>query len=106
MKTIAMLLAVLVLVGLPGCSTAADAVAAARDADTAAAATAITKEQAQRIALEHAGFTADQVQYLHTEYDVDNGRAEFEVEFDQGRWEYTYEIDAQTGQILSSQRDD
>lgn len=66
----------------------------------------LTKEQAQAIALEHAGFTADQVSYLRTEYEIDDGIPQYEVSFHQGRWEYDYEIDANTGDILSYDRDD
>lgn len=67
---------------------------------------AITREQAESIALEHAGFTADQVARLRTEYEIDDGVPRFEVQFHQGRWEYDYEINANTGDILSWDRDD
>ena len=73
---------------------------------TAAAAAAVTKEEAEAIALEPAGFTADQVSWLHTEYEEDNGVPQYEVDFHQDRWEYEYEIDAETGAILSYDRDD
>ena len=66
----------------------------------------LTPEQAQAIALADAGFTADQVSYLRAEYDVDDGRPRYEVQFRQDRWEYDYEIDAETGNILSYDRDD
>lgn len=66
----------------------------------------LTKEQAQAIALEHAGFTADQVTGLRTEYEIDDGIPRFEVKFRQDRWEYDYEINANTGAILSYDRDD
>ena len=66
----------------------------------------LTKEQAEAIALKHAGFTADQVSRLHTEYEVDDGVPRFEVRFRQDRWEYDYEIHAETGTILSCDRDD
>lgn len=67
---------------------------------------AITPEEAEAIALEHAGFTADQVTYLRTEYEFDDGIPQYEVSFHQGRWEYDYEINAVTGTILSYDRDD
>lgn len=70
------------------------------------AAAEITREQAQTIALEHGGFTADQVTGLRTEYEIDDGIARYEVQFRQGRWEYDYEINAETGAILSYDRDD
>lgn len=66
----------------------------------------ISPERAQNIALEHAGFTADQVARLRTEYEVDDGVRLYEVKFRQGRWEYDYEINANTGAILSYDRDD
>lgn len=66
----------------------------------------ITPEEAQRIALEHAGVTAEEVTGLHTVMDIDNGRQEYDVEFRVGHLEYDYEIDAATGQILSFDKDD
>ena len=66
----------------------------------------LTREQAQAIALEHAGLTAEQVTHLRTEYEIDDGIARYEVEFRQGRREYNYEINAENGTILSYDRDD
>lgn len=66
----------------------------------------ITREEAQTRALNHAGFTADQVTGLRTEYEIDDGIPRYEVQFRQGRWEYDYEINANTGEILSYDRDD
>ena len=66
----------------------------------------ITPEQAQTIALEHAGVTADEVTGLHAVMDIDNGRQEYDVEFRVGHLEYEYEIDAATGQIISTDIDD
>lgn len=65
----------------------------------------LTKEDAEKIALEHAGFTAQQVQRLRTELDYDHGKPEYEVDFHVDRWEYDYEIDAETGTILSWDKD-
>lgn len=66
----------------------------------------LTEEEATAIALEHAGFTADQVNYLHTEYEIDDGIPQYEVEFHQDRYEYDYAINAETGAILSFSKDD
>ncbi len=66
----------------------------------------ISEEEAQRIALEHAGLKADQVKGLRVSYDVDDGVPEYEVEFHHDRWEYEYEIHAETGEIRSYDRDD
>lgn len=61
----------------------------------------LTKLEAERIALEHSGLNRGQVSRMRTEYDWDEGRHTYEIEFHQGPWEYSYEIDAQTGEILS-----
>ena len=65
----------------------------------------ITKEEAIAIALNDAGFTADQVTRLHAEFDYDDGRPEYDVDFRQGRYEYDYEIHAESGKILSRDMD-
>lgn len=65
----------------------------------------LTKEQAQQIALDHLGFTADQVTRLHAEYEMDDGIALYEIAFHQGDWEYEFEIHAENGTILSFDKD-
>lgn len=70
------------------------------------AAKQLTVEEAKAIALKHAGFTADQVRFLRAEYEIDDRIPHYDIEFDQGRWEYEYEISAETGDILSYERDD
>lgn len=65
----------------------------------------ITPEEAQSIALEHAGIQAEDATGLHTILQIDDGRQEYEVEFRSGHLEYDYEIDAATGTILSFDTD-
>ena len=65
----------------------------------------ISKEEAEAIALKDAGFTADQVTHLHSEFDYDEGRPEYEVEFCKDGFEYDYEIHAETGVILHRDKD-
>ena len=66
---------------------------------------ALTREQAEKIALGYLGFTADQVTRLRTEYEIDDGLPQFDIEFIQGDWEYEFEIHAENGQILSYDKD-
>ena len=66
----------------------------------------ITAEEAQAIALSHAGFTAEQVSFLRTEPELRDRVPHYDVEFRVDRWEYEYEIHAETGEILSFERDD
>lgn len=65
----------------------------------------LTGEQARQIALDHLGFAADQVTRLHTEYEIDDRIPQFDVEFCRGDWEYEFEIHAETGKILSYDKD-
>ena len=68
--------------------------------------TLICKDKAKEIALAHAGLTADEVTELKAEYGKENGVPVYEVEFDKGRQEYSYEIHANTGEILAWEIDD
>lgn len=65
----------------------------------------ITRETAKDLALEHAGLTRKQVTHLQAEIDTEDGKSVYEVEFRYDGWEYHYEICAQTGEILSWERD-
>lgn len=65
----------------------------------------LTQEQALKIALDHLGFTADQVTRLRTEYEIDDGIPQYDIEFYQGDWEYEFEIHAENGKILSYDKD-
>ena len=70
-----------------------------------APAQAITKEDAQKIALDYLGLTADQVTRLRTSYEIDDRIPQYDVEFLEGDWEYEFEIHAETGKILSFDKD-
>lgn len=127
------ILAVLLLLGtLAACGAAEDAIenridavedavedrvneaanALDRSANTAATYTPIDPtnlikpEDAESIALSHAGLTTEDVVGLHTAYQIDDGRQEYEVEFRHGHIEYEYEIDAATGDVISWDKDD
>ena len=69
----------------------------------ASAGTAITAQQAQEIALSHAGLSSSQVSFVRAHLDWDDGRQVYEVEFynTSNYTEYDYEIDASSGDILS-----
>lgn len=70
------------------------------------AADRLTPEEAQEIALAQAGFAADQVIYLRTEFDQDDRIPHYDVSFREDQWEYEFEIHAETGEILSWEKDD
>ena len=66
----------------------------------------ITLDEAKAIALEHAGFAADQVVFTKSELDYDDGTAEYEIEFKANGLEYEYTINAFTGKIVEYDIDD
>ena len=66
----------------------------------------LTEAEATAIALEHAGFTADQVSFLNIEPELLDRSPHYDVEFREGRWEYELEIHAETGAVLSFEKDD
>ena len=61
----------------------------------------ITEEQAKQLALQHAGVAEKDAQRLQIEFDYDDRRGEYEVEWYVGRTEYSCDVDAVTGAILS-----
>jgi len=61
----------------------------------------VTEEQAKAIALERAGLTAEEVVFTEVSLDYDDGRKEYEIEFRKDRTEYTAEISAVDGTIIS-----
>lgn len=65
----------------------------------------IGEEEARRIAFQHAGVAEEDVQRLEVKFDYDDGRAEYEVEWYIGRMEYSCDVDASTGEILSFKKE-
>lgn len=66
--------------------------------------TGITLEEAKEIALKHANLTNDQVIFGKSEIDND-GIQKYDIEFYKDNVEYNYEIDANTGEIISYEQD-
>ena len=65
----------------------------------------ISVERAKEIALQHAGLSSSGVNFDKAEFDHDDGRAEYEIEFHHNFREYEYTIDAASGTILEAERD-
>lgn len=61
----------------------------------------IGAEAARAAALKHAGVKAANATFFKTQWDWEDGRAVYEVEFYSGDTEYDYDVDALTGAILS-----
>ncbi len=62
--------------------------------------TLLTAQEAEAIALAHAGLAAEQVTFSRSEFDKDDGAVQWEVEFRHEDWEYDYTVHAETGAIL------
>ncbi len=70
----------------------------------------ITKEQAEAIAIEHAGYTPDQVKLGITEIDYEKGVKIYEVDFyfdngDGSYFEYDYDINAADGTVIKWEKE-
>ncbi len=97
------LVMILLVCTATGCQVADATTTTASEAHTNPA---LSLEEAQSIALKHAGFAADQVTALHTEYEIEHGIPQYDVEFRHGFWEYDYKIHADTEEVLSFSKDD
>lgn len=64
----------------------------------------ITSQKAQSIALSHAKLKVEQVKGLKAEFEKENGLAVFEVEFEYGKYEYEYKINAENGKIILAEK--
>ncbi len=65
----------------------------------------VSTEQAKEIALKHANLTANEVIFAKVELDFDDGIQKYEVKFYNNNIEYEYNIDANTGEIVSYERE-
>ncbi len=70
--------------------------------------TKISKDKALEVALKHAGLKQDNIRDLEIELDDEKGVAVWEVDFESGNMEYSYDINAETGEIVKNktERDD
>lgn len=65
----------------------------------------ISKSKAKSIALNHAGVSASNADFIRVELDYDDGVRVYEIEFDAGDFEYEYEISAKSGNIRDYDKD-
>ena len=90
MKKIVLLLTALILI-LTACSTGKAKLSA---------------DEAKKIALDNAGLSSNDVTFIKAEKDLENGKTVYEVEFyTKDNREFDYEIDGNTGDILSYDTD-
>ncbi len=73
--------------------------------ETSTAPELIGTESAKEIALSHAGLTAEAVIFEKSELDIERGVKVYEIEFKSNGFEYDYEIDAVSGNIVKSEKE-
>lgn len=65
----------------------------------------IESDKAMEIALNHAGVSADKIYDLEIELDRDYGAVSYEISFKSEGFEYDYDIDAYSGNIIKSRKE-
>lgn len=83
----------------------ADAEHIDRSSAATSASDVISETEAKEIALDHAGLKESEVQALRVKLDKDDGIYEYEVEFYVDKLEYSYELNAANGTIISYEQD-
>lgn len=67
--------------------------------------TKVSKDDAKKAVLNHAGLSASDISRYKSELDRERGTLVYEIEFDYDRYEYEYEVDANSGKILKSEKE-
>ena len=104
--TLLLALSVLMISLMAGCDSNKEKENAKETQATTEASKKLTEDEAIQIAMEHAKLSKDAVTRLHAEYEIDDGVPTWEINFDHERMEYDYEINAETGDIISYDVDD
>lgn len=76
-----------------------------KPAESKAEGTPVSEIQARRIAFENSGVKEQDVSFINVKKDFDDGISKYEVEFYVNNTEYDYEINADTGEIISFDQD-
>lgn len=72
---------------------------------TAENAAYISEDEAKSIAFSHASVDASNVKFSKVELDRDDMIVHYDVEFVEGKYEYEYEINAETGKVIAFDKD-
>lgn len=65
----------------------------------------VTREKALETALDKAGLTEAEVRDLDIELDTERGRTVWEIDFEHKGMEFSYDVDAETGNITAVERE-
>ena len=104
MKKLNLLLMIFCILALVGCSNPTTGTTSTTGT-TPTTGTQITEEQAKEAALSHAKLSSADVTFVKIHLDTDDGVKTYDIEFLSGTSEYDYEINAQTGEVISWDND-
>ena len=100
-KLLTLFVTLILTLALSACAAAAGSPAAGSNDPS----TAITRERVLEIALDKAGVKQSDIHDLDIELDRERGTTVWEVDFDHGNLEYSYDINAETGEITKVERE-
>lgn len=66
---------------------------------------AISADEALNIALQQAGVARDNITNLENKLDRDDGVLVYEIDFDAGNTEYSFDVNAQTGTVTERDKE-
>ena len=78
---------------------------AQQSGQSAAAGTAVSEASAKETVFAHAGVAEADVLFYRSHIDTDHGSSRYEIEFTAGGYEYDYEVDCMSGEILKFEKD-
>lgn len=70
---------------------------------TGLASAAVSRDEAKSIALEHAGVSASEVDYIRIKEEWEWGHTVYDIDFYANFTEYDYDIDKETGDVLKAE---
>ena len=76
-----------------------------QETQTPSASTMISAAEAKEKAFAHAGINATEAWDLECELDHDDGKVKYEIEFKANGYEYEYDIEAYTGEVLKHEKE-
>ena len=65
----------------------------------------ISKSKAEDIVLKHAGVKKKDVSEFEIDFDNDDGRKVYEIDFKHGGYEYSYEVNAESGKVVLKEKE-
>lgn len=66
---------------------------------------AVTRDEAKAITLKHAGLNEAELDRYNIELDTERNELIYEIEFNAGKYEYEYDVSAESGKILKNKKD-